>query len=462
MTRRYSASLRLAGSEPEGLRLLESRLGSYVEPLGVPEGFVATEARRDGGRFILSGKTLAGRRASVDTSDPANAFLPRWASRLASALRTAWATNFTQEIQAIIQQHGLPVDPKVNWDRILGRLFLQAGIKIKPGGAGDDDLEELIHEVIFVGLIHRDMLSRFDPDALGEELPLAKKVTIYLLKVFRWLVTERGSMVDHYHDKSHREPASLDDPIAGTEDLTRKDVLSDEDAVSPEDYVLKESDIHSLEEFRERFSSYVHRYRSGDIPDKVMLLFDLIVTSHDGVEINNRWAEATGTSYSNLRKTLKVLKDEMLKFIETNHLPGSRMSQIVQEIRNRTKAPVDMEPEEELESTEGLEPVVKQSAEHEFIPNLIRAIQAAAKVVDQSMVRFGVSHTAPAAMRAGQRASKGTRMPPSSKSIFWPTKGQVLEKRSPPLSLVKTMSVFSLMPCSSSASSSQPMPSSMW
>ena len=36
----------------------------------------------------------------------------------------------------------------------------------------------------------------------------------------------------------------------------------------------------------------------------------------------------------------------------------------------------------------------------------------------------------------------GTRMPPSSRSIFLPTSGQVSEKRSPPLSLVKTTSVF--------------------
>src|SRR5260221_329559 len=43
------------------------------------------------------------------------------------------------------------------------------------------------------------------------------------------------------------------------------------------------------------------------------------------------------------------------------------------------------------------------------------------------MVRLGVSLTAPAGMRSGQRATRGTRMPPSSRSIFWPMKGQLLD-----------------------------------
>ena len=381
MTRCNSSSLQLAASELGGLRLLESRLGRYVEPMGAPVGFVATEAQRHGDTFTLAGKTLAGKRASVCIEDPANAFLPRWINKLASAMRTAWDSNFTQEIQALIVQHGLPVDPAVRWDPILGRIYSKAGVKLKPGPGGDDDLEEVIHSAIFLGLIHRDMLARFNPDALGDDVPLAKKVTIYLLKVFRWLASERGGVVDSYQEGNYRESQTLDAPLTPDDSngVLRRDTLTDEDDLSQEDYVIQESDIHSLEDFRARFFDYIQHHRAGDTSEKIMLLFDLIVTSHDGVEISNRWAEATGTSYSNQRKTLKVLKDEMLKFIESNHLPGSRMSQIVQEIRNRTKPPLEMEPDP-------LEPVVKQSSEREFIPNFIRAVQAAARVVDQSML----------------------------------------------------------------------------
>jgi hypothetical protein len=70
--------------------------------------------------------------------------------------------------------------------------------------------------------------------------------------------------------------------------------------------------------------------------------------------------------------------------------------------------------------------------------------------------------TPPAAIAAGQWAIHGTRMPPSVRSILPPTSGQLSEKRSPPLSLVKTTSVSSAMPWRRSASITQPMPSSMW
>ncbi|EWS62299.1 hypothetical protein Y695_04474 [Hydrogenophaga sp. T4] len=78
------------------------------------------------------------------------------------------------------------------------------------------------------------------------------------------------------------------------------------------------------------------------------------------------------------------------------------------------------------------------------------------------MVMACCSLTLPAGMVAGQCATQGTRMPPSVRSILPPTSGQLSEKRSPPLSLVKTISVFSSRPSSRSAAVIQPMPSSMW
>ena len=54
-------------------------------------------------------------------------------------------------------------------------------------------------------------------------------------------------------------------------------------------------------------------------------------------------------------------------------------------------------------------------------------------------------------------------MPPSVRSILPPTSGQLSEKRSPPLSLVKTTSVLSSRRrAARSASITRPMPSSMW
>jgi hypothetical protein len=69
------------------------------------------------------------------------------------------------------------------------------------------------------------------------------------------------------------------------------------------------------------------------------------------------------------------------------------------------------------------------------------------------MLMATCSLTWPAFTRAGQRSSVGTRMPPSSSSDFWPLKGQVLEKRSPPLSLVKTTMVLRARPWASGRAS---------
>ncbi|MNT32962.1 hypothetical protein D3C72_1688690 [compost metagenome] len=68
----------------------------------------------------------------------------------------------------------------------------------------------------------------------------------------------------------------------------------------------------------------------------------------------------------------------------------------------------------------------------------------------------------PGAIRRGQCATQGTRMPPSVRSILPPTSGQLSEKRSPPLSLVKTISVSSSRPCACRPATMRPMPSSMW
>jgi hypothetical protein len=64
----------------------------------------------------------------------------------------------------------------------------------------------------------------------------------------------------------------------------------------------------------------------------------------------------------------------------------------------------------------------------------------------QSIEIITCSETDPAAIRPGQRTIEGMRSPPSSSSVFMPVNGQILEKRSPPLSLVKTTMVFSDRP----------------
>ena len=71
------------------------------------------------------------------------------------------------------------------------------------------------------------------------------------------------------------------------------------------------------------------------------------------------------------------------------------------------------------------------------------------------------SLTLPAATLPGQRTMTGMRKPPSSNSVFMPLNGQILENRSPPLSLVKMTIVFCERPWASSACRMRPTLASM-
>jgi hypothetical protein len=79
----------------------------------------------------------------------------------------------------------------------------------------------------------------------------------------------------------------------------------------------------------------------------------------------------------------------------------------------------------------------------------------------------GFSYVVPGAMTPGHCISMGTRIPPSKVSHFEPRRGVLIDPLTafrvvgPPLSLVKTMSVWSSSPASSSSVSTRPMASSI-
>ena len=82
---------------------------------------------------------------------------------------------------------------------------------------------------------------------------------------------------------------------------------------------------------------------------------------------------------------------------------------------------------------------------------------AASRVGSQSIVIDTWSLVLPCGIRAGQETIDGIRSPPSSSSFFRPVNGQVIAKRSPPLSLVKMTMVLSVRRLSSSAFTTRPI-----
>ena len=81
---------------------------------------------------------------------------------------------------------------------------------------------------------------------------------------------------------------------------------------------------------------------------------------------------------------------------------------------------------------------------------------AARAVANRSIVTAGSWLTVPAGTRPGQRTMQGTRKPPSQVVPFIPRRPPVLPPYHGPLSLVKTTSVRSSIPRSSSLASTRP------
>ena len=386
-------------------RLMESKLGKFVHPLrGV--GFTASRVTTGpNGTVTLSGRTAAGKTASVTTANPKTAFMPTWAIKLATACKLAWASDFTGSIRSLLEQRGFPVDPNMDWDRVLASLFTKAGIQ------GDVELQEAIQNALFTALLVRDGLSRFDPKKGGDDLPLDQKLSAYIYQLFEWQAYGHGEA----GSKARMEYTmpSIDAPVGEDEAAgTFADQVPDPEDMTPEDYAFQAADITTLAEFRKRFKEYVNRTRSGRQPALIMTLFDIIVASRNGKGILPEWEQATSTGVGNMRKVLRYMKDSLIQFVESRKAPNSRLTEILNEIRSRAVgvsgvSDKDVEgfmdddepgPKAEImdEDEEEPAPMPKQSsvnimAAPDFIAALVatvRAIrkEAAAKVIDQSML----------------------------------------------------------------------------
>ena len=309
-----------------GDRLLAARLGHFVVPFGTV-GFRATRMVNSEAGLALTGRTLTGKIASKVVTNAVTDFVPSWAIRLASVVITsAWGSDFNQMIRTLIVQHGLPVDDSIVWDPIIRQIFHSVGLK------ADAEVEEAAQLALVTALVFRDGLAKFDPDFKADR-PLEKRVTAYIIHLFEWQARGRGEAGEQTRDQRHL--TILDAPIGEGSDETVGSGIADPDALTPEDHALRVGDIHSLVEFRRRFGAYLQNRRTEEQIKAILILFDLVTSAHDGQEITTRWMTITKTSYSNLRRILNMMREELVKFVNTKHAPNTRLTQIINEIRSR-------------------------------------------------------------------------------------------------------------------------------
>ena len=203
----------LAGSVGETVVL---RGGSHA-PIKV------ASVHRAGASITLVGTTLDGRAETRSVlATGASPLMPPWMRHLASMLRIA-GMNWDEGIKALITDAGLPVEHNIDWNKVLNAMFIRAGLAV-----GDPaERSDLIHLAV-VSIIKRRALERFNPNLLTTpvdedeeiaplddedkvayaDLPLAKKVTIWILQLFKWQVGSEVMVNRTWVGVSHSIPSS--------------------------------------------------------------------------------------------------------------------------------------------------------------------------------------------------------------------------------------------------------------
>lgn len=312
--------------------ILRSKLGSYVQPVsGV--GFVAKTMLRQGENFVLNGHTLAGKRAQMVVKDAVQDFVPRWARRLAAVAVFAWGGQFGPIVNEFITNAGLPIDPSVDWDARLNNIFMSTGVK------NDEERKDAIQDAILTVFMVRHMLDRFDPErgesADGVETPLENRLTAYLTKAFKWVATEDAGAGDKARQRQFEQGFTIDEPLG---DETGGPTLAD---LTPGDYVDQEAQAHSesvirsIDEFLTAFEKHLQETRGGNLSKTCITLLKIVMSAHDAAEVKARWPIETGTSYSNMRRILPIVAEELLRFSETSKAPNVPLTQLLNKLRQR-------------------------------------------------------------------------------------------------------------------------------
>lgn len=177
-------------------------------------------------------------------------------ARFASLLRIlSYNKDLTKIVNSMIEQHGYPTDPKMDWSAYVQEAMAPALTTISP----DFDLQdEAIYHVIVRALLDRNILADF-PQAIKKfpqgvrVLPIERQVSEFLKKAFVWRIQEAKAYmqtVQPYEEMSMEQPASE----AGEEAYSVLD--TEEHATGVQDITITES-VRDFRAFREEFYKWL-------------------------------------------------------------------------------------------------------------------------------------------------------------------------------------------------------------
>jgi hypothetical protein len=261
----------------------------------------------------------------------------RGIQRLASIVLIAGDGKFGMYVNESIRAHGLPTDPKMNWDAYINAVYRNVA------GANPDMREDAIYYVIVTNLYNRDYLARFNPaqSPLPADAPLEEKVTAFLKQMFRMRVSEAVEycqsqfvMDRNQAEKYDVTPGgySLDSGNEGDTDYSQHHTLVNDNAHTDQEIAME------LREFRTKFQQWLSKKKGPTEAELMLKLFDasLSIGDRDFSELQKRWEViAPGKSVSYMSKLLRQLGELLEDFAATGQVPG--FEQLIKRQKQRTQ-----------------------------------------------------------------------------------------------------------------------------
>lgn len=279
---------------------------------------------------LVQGSMMGKEVSRLLTQDFVHPVFARLAAHFAAlqVSKRANAFDYNMYVQEAIKQHGLPVDPKIDWTKYLSRVFS----KVAPGRP--ELQEEAVYHILFLTLFKRDILSSFDPSKQNEELsqkPLEERVTAFLQQQFKWRVSEAVNWLRGQSEDDEDVPVgSLDTGgVSFDGDSTSIDV-PDTDSLNSIDHIETVSEFKTIKNELNK----ALRNQGTAAKEAAELFFNLAAQVDDPRELSSIWMKQTGKSYSYFRKIRDLVADTISDLISTGKIGESfKLVQLLHDLK---------------------------------------------------------------------------------------------------------------------------------
>ncbi len=237
----------------------------------------------------------------------------------------AYNKDLTKIVNSVIQQHGYPTDPKMDWAAYVQTAMAPALAAATP----DFELQdEAIYQVIIRALIDRNILADF-PAAIKKfppsvrALPLERQVSEFLKKAFVWRIKEAKMYIQGLQP---HEEMSLEQPGGSDEGEETYNILdTEEHGTGTEDFSTNEA-YADFVAFRDEFGEWLNKKTTPKSAKSFATLLDIYWEQAQETELGSvkisdlaqEWMKRTNLSFDSLKAYRDKLPSLLEEFVRTH------------------------------------------------------------------------------------------------------------------------------------------------